>query len=106
MNTKHDIELGPMQNPLPWWDKTKQEASTLSRWIALYEAVNIIADKAEEKGIKIDDVEFKPLAIHKYMESTENIIFKKILEEQYKIKICYSEPQSEEHSELETEYVD
>ena len=40
------------------------------------------------------------------MESTENIIFKKILEEQYKIKICYSEPQSEEHPELETEYVD
>jgi hypothetical protein len=94
-----------MQSPLPWWDKTKQEASNLSRWIALYEAVNIIADKAEEKGIKIDDVEFKPLAIHKYMESTENIIFKKILEEDYKIKICYSEPQSEDYPELEAEYI-
>lgn len=107
MNTKeHNTNFGPMQNPLPWWDKTKQEASTLSRWIALYEAVNIIADKAEEKGIKLDDIEFKPLAIHKYMESTENIIFKKILEEQYKIKICYSEPSVEESQEDEIEYID
>jgi hypothetical protein len=84
-------DLGPMQSPLAWWDKTHQDASTLSRWIALYEAVNIIADKAEEKGIPVEKVEFKPLAIHKYMESTENIILMKILEEQYKIKVCYSE---------------
>lgn len=98
-------DMGPMQNPLAWWDKTRQDASTLSRWIALYEAVNIIADKAEEKGIPIEKVEFKPLAIHKYMESTENIILTKILEEQYKIKVCYSEDTPNDLSESYAEVI-
>lgn len=73
------------------WDKIYSDASNLSRWICLYEAVNLIADKAKEKNISFDDVEIKPLAIYKYMESMEDITLKKVLEQIYNIKICYSE---------------
>jgi hypothetical protein len=72
-------------------DKTYQEASELSRWIALYEAVNMIADKAREKNIPFEKVEIKPLAIYKYMESTEDITLKRILKEMYNINIYYTE---------------
>jgi hypothetical protein len=84
-----------MQNPLAWWDRTHEKASVLARWIALYEAVNLIADKAEEKGQLLEDIQFKPLAIYDYMQATENITLKKILKELYKIQICYSEENSE-----------
>jgi hypothetical protein len=75
---------------LKWWDNVYKEASELSRWIALYEAVNTIADKAEEKNIPFDMVELKPLAIHKYMDSTENIILKKVLNQIYNVDVCYN----------------
>lgn len=80
---------------LKWWEKTHDEASQLARWICVFEAVNMIADKAEEKKISFDKVDIKPLAIHKYMEATENIILKKVLEQIYNIQISYSEESSE-----------
>jgi hypothetical protein len=46
---------------LKWWETVHAEASELARWIALYEAVNTIADKAEEKNIPFDKVELKPI---------------------------------------------
>jgi len=76
---------------LKWWEKTHDEASQLARWICLFEAVNMIADKAEEKKLPFDKLDIKPLAIYKYMEATENIILKKVLEQLYNIEICYSE---------------
>jgi hypothetical protein len=82
---------------LKWWDKTYKEASTLARWISLYEAVNTIADKAEEKNISFDDVELKPLAIHKYMDATENTILKKVLRQVYKVDVCYNGDAPEEY---------
>ena len=84
-----------VKKSLEWWDKTYSEASQLARWIALFEAVNMVADKAEEKNIPFNKVDIKPLAIYKYMESTENIILNKILEEVYNIKVSYSEETSE-----------
>jgi len=89
-----------MQNPLSWWDKTHEKAGVLARWVSLYEAVNLIADKAEEKGMKLDNVQFKPLDIYDYMQATENINLKKILKELYKIQICYSEDASSEFKDL------
>jgi hypothetical protein len=77
-------------------NKTYKEASELSRWIALYEAVNMIADKAEEKNIPFEKVDIKPLAIYKYMESTEDITLKKILKELYKIDVYFSETPTEQ----------
>lgn len=80
-----------IKKSLEWWDKTYNEASQLARWIALFEAVNMVADKAEEKKIPFNKVDIKPLAIYKYMESTENIILNKILKDVYNINVSYSE---------------
>lgn len=79
------------QNPLSWWGKTQEKSLTLARWMALYEAVNIIADKGEEKKIPLEQVEFKPLDIRDYMNATEDIFLRKILQEDYKIHICCNE---------------
>lgn len=84
-----------VKKSLEWWDKTYNEASQLARWIALFEAVNMVADKAEEKNIPFNKVDIKPLAIYKYMESTENIFLNKVLEEIYNIKVSYSEETAE-----------
>lgn len=81
-------------NYLNWWDKTHTEASTLARWMAMYEAVNIVADKAEEKNIAPEDVVYKPKAIQDYIEKTQDIILRKLLAEEYNIEICYSEEPS------------
>lgn len=94
------------KNSLEWWDKTYSEASQLARWIALFEAVNMVADKAEEKNIPFNKVDIKPLAIYKYMESTENIILNKILKEIYSIDVSYSEENFEKiSSKKEFEYI-
>jgi hypothetical protein len=79
------------KNSLKNWDKAYSEASELARWICIYEAVNMIADKAEEKKLSFKDIDIKPLAIYKYMESMEDIILKQTLEQLYNIKIHYSE---------------
>jgi hypothetical protein len=80
---------------LSWWDNANKEASNTSKWIALYEAVNIVADKAEDKGISPEDIVYKPKAIRDYIESTQDIIMKKILQQDYNIEICYSEEENE-----------
>lgn len=84
------------QNPLAWWGETQEKSQTLSKWMALYEAVNIIADKAEEKNVPLDDVEFSPLDIRDYIASTQDIYLRKILQEDYKINICHNDDASEE----------
>ena len=58
------------------WEKIHEEASTWARWIALYEAINYLADKAEDKGIKFDTLDLKPLKILDYIESTQDIILR------------------------------
>lgn len=80
---------------LSWWDNANKEASNLAKWIALYEAVNIVADKAEEKGVSPEEIVYKPKAIRDYIESTQDIIMKKILQQEYNIEICYSEENSD-----------
>ena len=81
-------------NSTSWWEKTHNEASMLSKWIALYEAVNIVAEKAEQKGITPDNIVYKPKPIRDYITATEDIILKKILKEDYNIEVCYSEEES------------
>ena len=88
------------QNPLAWWGKTQEKSQILSKWMALYEAVNVIADKAEEKGIPLEDVEFKPLDIRDYISSTEDIYLRKILQEDYRINICHNEDASDEFKDM------
>ena len=100
MDTEINTIDTDVQNPLSWWDKTHEKASILARWVSLYEAVNLIADKAEEKNIKLENIQFKPLDIYDYMQATENINLKKILKELYKIQICYSEDASDEFKDF------
>lgn len=91
MKHKKIFKLKNNKNTLENWNKVYNEASELARWICLYEAVNMIADKAEEKNLSFKDIDIKPLAIYKYMESMEDIILKQALEQLYNIQICYSE---------------
>lgn len=100
VNNVANITNETYQNPLNWWDKTHEKASILARWISLYEAVNLIADKAEEKNIKLENVQFKPLDIYDYMSATENINLKRILKELYKIQVCYPEDASDEFKDF------
>jgi hypothetical protein len=62
-----------------------------ARWIALYEAVNIIVDKAEDKKIPLEKIVFKPLDIRDYISSTEDIILRKILNQEHNIDIAYED---------------
>jgi len=73
------------------WKKIHKEASEWARWMSLFEAVNIIADKAEEKGLPFQKIEIKPLAVYKYMEMTENIFLRKILKQDYNIDLYFEE---------------
>jgi hypothetical protein len=74
------------------WKVLSEESAKWARWIALYEAVNIIIDKAEDKNIPLDKVIFKPLDIREYISSTEDIIARKILSQEHNINIEYTEP--------------
>lgn len=76
------------------WKVITEENAKWARWIALYEAVNIIMDKAEERGLSHEDVIFKPLDIRDYISSTEDIILRKILNDEHNIKIEYKEESS------------
>ena len=51
----------------------------LCRWTALEEAVNLIGDKCDERGIDFQTTELKPLDILQYIEkATDNIYAKYI----------------------------
>ena len=83
-------------NKIKNWENIHESASKWARWIALYEAINYCADKAEEKKIPFHKLNLKPLEIMKYITSTEDIILKKLLKEEHSIDVCYSEENMEE----------
>lgn len=59
-------------------DINKMSLYSLCRWTALEEAVNIIGDKCEDKGISFDQVELKPLDLFKYIENATDKIYEKV----------------------------
>ena len=61
--------------------KNNKELYELARWAALYESINMIADKAEEKKVSFEKIELKPLKILEYVDSTSDIIMRKLLNE-------------------------
>lgn len=89
-----------IQSPLAWWGKTQEKSLTLAKWMAFYEAVNIIADKAEERNIPFEDVKLCPLDIRDYINSTQDIFLRKLLEEDYKIQIYHSEESTADFLEV------
>jgi hypothetical protein len=78
-------------NNIKNWKVIHEESSKWARWIALYEAVNYAADKADEKGIPFNKIDLPPLAIMKYIASTEDLILRKILKHEYNIDVCYKD---------------
>jgi hypothetical protein len=50
----------------------------LCRWSALEEAVNIIGDKCEDKGVSFDSIELKPLDLMKYVDGATDKIYEKV----------------------------
>ncbi len=72
-----------------------KETSQLARWMALYEAINYCADKADERNIPFNKVNLKPLEIMKYISSTEDIILKKLLRCDYNIDVYYDEKEEQ-----------
>jgi hypothetical protein len=73
------------------WEAIHDESSKWARWIALYEAINYCADKAEEKNIPFSKLNLKPLEIMRYITSTEDTILRKILKNEYNIDVCFNE---------------
>lgn len=61
--------------------KNNKELYALARWAALYESINMIADKAEERKVSFEKIELKPLKILEYVDSTSDIIMRKLLNE-------------------------
>jgi hypothetical protein len=55
---------------------------SLCRWAALKEAVDIVADKCEEKKIDFTDFDLKPLDLLKYVDSMTDNLYHKVLNEE------------------------
>lgn len=54
----------------------------LCRWAALKEAVDVIADKCEERSIDFDKFsDLKPLDILNYVDSITDVLYDKVIKE-------------------------
>jgi len=53
----------------------------VSRWYALYEAVNFIADECESRNIDFESIRLEPLHIKKYVEKTCDIFARRLQEQ-------------------------
>ena len=78
-----------------------EESAVWARWIAFYEAVNLIIDNAEDKNIPLDKVVFKPLKIREYIESTEDLILRKLLRQEHNIDVAYQEDKNSKKDEYQ-----
>jgi len=80
------MKTSPMSLDDPNFTTSSIEEMTnfqLARWASLVEAVNIIAEKAEEKSLKFKRISLKQPALRKYIESTCDIICRKMDEEDH-----------------------
>jgi hypothetical protein len=58
-----------------------EETMYYARWIALYEAINMIAEEAKQRKQTFDELKLSPVKIKKYISSVEDHIQKKLLQE-------------------------
>lgn len=68
----------------------EKEALYLSRWIALYEAINIISEEAIQRKKDFNKLKLSAVKIKKYISSVENHIQKKLMEDNFKSTILES----------------
>ena len=77
---KQPQELTPVeQNNISTNEISKMSVYQLCRWSALEEAVNIIGDKCDDRGMDFETVELKPLDILQYIEKATDNIYAKTL---------------------------
>jgi hypothetical protein len=69
---KNKINLINTQNS---FDKSLYYA----RWIALYEAINMIAEEAEQRKKKFENIKLSPVKIKKYISSVEDQIQRRLI---------------------------
>ena len=50
-------------------------AYELSRWASLIEAVEIIGDKCDEKGIDFNVIDLKPLDIRNFVDKYSDVVY-------------------------------
>lgn len=53
----------------------------LCRWASLKDAIDIIAEKCEEKKIDFEDFDLEPLKILKYVDSATDVLYNKVNDE-------------------------
>ena len=75
-------------------NKIEIDYSPLARWLCLYEAVNIISEKAEKCGYNKDCL--KPIPINKYINERYHSVLKDI-EYEYKHQKAESSVNSSPH---------
>jgi len=56
----------------------KMSLYELCRWSALEEAINLIGDKCEERGVDFEKVQLNPLDIMTYVDSQTDKIYEKV----------------------------
>jgi hypothetical protein len=50
----------------------------LCRWSALEEAINLISDKCEERGVDFEKIQLNPLDIMTYVDGQTDKIYEKV----------------------------
>jgi hypothetical protein len=58
---------------------------SLCRWASLKEAVDIVADKCEEKNIEFERFDLKPLDLLKYVDSMTDDLYYKVMNEEKEV---------------------
>ena len=54
------------------------DAYQLSRWLALFEGINIVADAAEKEGKSFGYMHIKQPALEEYVDSTSVLIYREL----------------------------
>lgn len=85
--TSTETERTMIKTDNVFFQKPDRKLYALSRWAALYESVNMIADKADERKVNFDKIELKPLKILEYVDAMSDIIMRKLLQEKTEKKI-------------------
>ena len=87
LKTNKNIKLTPSNN-------INDDTMYYARWIALYEAINLIADEAETRKKTFDKLKISPVQIKKYITSVEDQIQKKLLQEKLGVDFYLKNPET------------
>jgi len=60
---------------------------TLCRWASLKDAVDIVADKCEEKKLDFNDFDLKPLDLLKFVDTMTDELYNKVLQQEEEGKL-------------------